>query len=75
MRMIKSRRMKLIGHVARMGRKMPAGFCLEILKERGHKEHLNVCGRITLRWILEKQDAVVWTGLIWLRIGNSGGLL
>jgi hypothetical protein len=26
--------------------------------------------RMDLRW-----DAVVWTGLIWLRIGTSGGLL
>jgi hypothetical protein len=23
----------------------------------------------------ERQDGVVWTGLIWLRIGTSGGLL
>jgi hypothetical protein len=28
-----------------------------------------------LEWILEKQDGVVWTELIWLRIGTSGGLL
>jgi hypothetical protein len=28
-----------------------------------------------LKWILEKQNEVVWTGLIWLRIGTSGGLL
>jgi hypothetical protein len=26
------------------------------------------------RWILERQDGVVWTGLIWLGIGTSGGL-
>jgi hypothetical protein len=25
--------------------------------------------------ILEKWDKVVWTRLIWLRIGTSGGLL
>jgi hypothetical protein len=31
--------------------------------------------RIILRWILEREDGVVWTGLIWLRIGTSGGLL
>jgi hypothetical protein len=36
---------------------------------------LNVGGRMILRWILEKQDGVVWTGLMWLRIGTSGGLL
>jgi hypothetical protein len=25
--------------------------------------------------LLLRQDEVVWTGLIWLRIGTSGGLL
>jgi hypothetical protein len=28
-----------------------------------------------LRWNLEKEDGVIWTGLIWLRIGTIGGLL
>jgi hypothetical protein len=28
-----------------------------------------------IKWILEKWDEVVWTGLTWLRIGTSGGLL
>jgi hypothetical protein len=31
--------------------------------------------RTKLRRILEKWDGMVWTGLIWLRIGTSGGLL
>jgi hypothetical protein len=31
--------------------------------------------RIILKWISERQDGVVWTGLIWLRIGTSGELL
>jgi hypothetical protein len=26
-------------------------------------------------WILEREDAVVWIGSIWLRIWISGGLL
>jgi hypothetical protein len=30
---------------------------------------------ITLRFILRRSDRVVWTGLVWLRIGWSGGLL
>jgi hypothetical protein len=30
---------------------------------------------IILKWILKKQDGRVWTGLVWLRIGISGGLL
>jgi hypothetical protein len=28
-----------------------------------------------LKWILDKNDGVVWTGFVWLRIGTSGGLL
>jgi hypothetical protein len=28
-----------------------------------------------LKWILERDDGLVWTGLIWLRIGTSGRLL
>jgi hypothetical protein len=30
--------------------------------------------RMILRRILEKYNGFVWTGLIWLRIGISGGL-
>jgi hypothetical protein len=26
-------------------------------------------------WILEKYSGMVWIGLMWLRIGTSGGLL
>jgi hypothetical protein len=33
----------------------------------------NVGQRIILKWVLEKQGGVVWTGLIWFTIGNSGG--
>jgi hypothetical protein len=39
-------------------------------KERDHYAYHDIDG-----WILERQDRVVWTGLIWLRIGTSGGLL
>jgi hypothetical protein len=28
-----------------------------------------------LKWILNEQGAAMWTGLIWLRIGTSDGLL
>jgi hypothetical protein len=30
---------------------------------------------IILKWILERKDEVVWTGLMWLRVGTSLGLL
>jgi hypothetical protein len=36
---------------------------------------LDVGGMTTLKWILERCYGVVWTGLISLRIGTSGGLL
>jgi hypothetical protein len=31
--------------------------------------------RIIMPWMLEKQNGVVWTGFILLRIGTSGRLL
>jgi hypothetical protein len=30
---------------------------------------------ILIKWIFERHGGVVWTGLIWLRIETSGGLL
>jgi hypothetical protein len=44
-------------------------------KRSYHSEDLDVDGRITLEWILEKYDGKVWTGFMWLRIGTSDGLL
>jgi hypothetical protein len=42
----------------------------------GKPEGTRPLGRqIILKWILERQDGVVWNGTIWLRIGTSGGLL
>jgi hypothetical protein len=32
-------------------------------------------GGLILVWILERWDGVMWTGLIWLRIGTGGELL
>jgi hypothetical protein len=50
-------------------------FWWESQKERGHWEDLDVGGRIILKCILGKCGGVVWTRLIWLRIGTSRGLL
>jgi hypothetical protein len=47
----------------------------ESQKERGHWEDQDVGGWTILKWILERSDGMVVTGLNWLRIGTSGGLL
>jgi hypothetical protein len=55
-RMIKSRRMKWEGHVARMRRRgMHVRFLWESQKERDHYEHLDVGGRMILKLILERE--------------------
>jgi hypothetical protein len=38
-------------------------------------EDLDIRGMVILKWTSEKDDGVLWTGLIWLRIGTGGGLL
>jgi hypothetical protein len=30
---------------------------------------------IIIKWMIERQARVIWTGFIWLWIGASGGLL
>jgi hypothetical protein len=61
--MIRSMRMRLAGHEAHIGAKRNADG-----KYRYRWEDKT-------KWILETQDGLVWTGLIWLRIGTSEGLL
>jgi hypothetical protein len=56
-RIIKSRRMRLEGHVAQMGNKRNA-FMLLVGKPEG-KRPLGVGGWIILGWILEKWDEVM----------------
>jgi hypothetical protein len=52
-RVIKSRRMRWAGHVARMGRgEVFTGFWLVGPKVRDHWEDLGVGGSISLRWTL-----------------------
>jgi hypothetical protein len=59
-RVIKSRRMRWTGHVARMGRgEACTGFWWENLRERGHCGDLDVDGRIILRWMFRKWDVAV----------------
>jgi hypothetical protein len=75
-RMIKSRRMRWVGHVSRMGRsRMHIGYWWEIQKERDQWEDRDVGEWTILKWVLERYNGMVGIGLIWLRIGTSGGLL
>jgi hypothetical protein len=73
--MIKSRRMRCVGHVARIGEKRNA-YRILVGKPEGKKP----VGRPRCRWVDNikmnlREDGLVWTGLMWLRIGTSGGLL
>ena len=45
------------------------------LRGRDHLEDPGVDDRIILRWIFKKRDVRAYAGLIWLRIGTSGGVL
>jgi hypothetical protein len=59
-RMIKSRNIKWVGHVARMGRRrMHTGFWQENKKESDKYQDLDEGRWFILQCILEKQDGVV----------------
>jgi hypothetical protein len=74
--MVKSRRMRWAGHVARMGETRIAYRILvgkpEGKTPLGRPRHEWVDNN---KWILDTYDGMVWTGSNWLRIGTSGGLL
>jgi hypothetical protein len=75
-RIIKSRRMRLAGLVARMAYKRNS-YRLLVGKPEGKRPlgRPRLGGWIILGWILERWDGVIWTGLVWLRIGTDGELL
>jgi hypothetical protein len=74
--MIKSRRMRWAGHVARLWEKRNA-YRILVGKPEGKRPLGRPRRRLvdSIKWILERQDGMEWIGLIWLRIGNSRGLL
>jgi hypothetical protein len=74
-RMVKSKRMQCAGHLACMGAKRNAYRILMGKPERKRPVAISRCGWEDNIKILEKWDVVVWTGLIWLRVGTSGRLL
>jgi hypothetical protein len=56
-RVIKSRIMRWVGHVARMGRgEAFAEFWRGNLRERDHLGDPGIDGRVILRWVLRKWD-------------------
>ena len=63
-RMIKSRRMRWAGQVARKGGGTYTGFWWGNLRERDHLGDPGVDERTILRWIFRKWDLGVWTGSI-----------
>ena len=75
-RVIKSRRMRWVGHVARMGRGQAyTGFWCGNLREIDHLGDPGVDGTIILRWMFKKNNVGVRTRSSWLRIGSGVGLL
>jgi len=75
-RVIKSRRMRWAGHVARMGEERGAYRVLVGKPEgKNHWVDLGVDGWIILGWISRRWDVGMWTGLGWPRIETGGGRL
>jgi hypothetical protein len=73
---IKSRRMRWVVYVARMGRiAVYTGLWLGNLRERDHLEDPGIDERIILRWNFRKWDVGVWTGLSQLRLETGDGYL
>ena len=70
-RVVKSRRMRWTGDVARMGEDRVVHRVLA--RERGYWGDQDVDGRIILRWIFRKVEGILGNGWSWLRIGTSGG--
>jgi hypothetical protein len=70
-RVIKSRRMRWAGHVARMGEER--GVCRILV---GKPEGKRPLGRHRRRWgdniKMDLQEVGVWNGLCWLRIETGG---
>ena len=75
-RVIKSRRMRWAGHVARMGEER--GVYRVLVGKRRERDHwgdLSIDGWIILGWISRRWDVGMWTGLGWPRIETGGGRL
>jgi len=73
---IKSRRMRWAGHVARMGEERGV-YRVLVGKPEGRNRwgDLGVDGWIILGWICMRWDVGIWNGLGWPRIETGGGRL
>jgi len=72
-RVIKSRRMRWAGHVARMGEERGCIGCWwGNRREEDHWGDLGLVGWIILGWISRRWDVGIWTGLGWPRIEMGG---
>jgi hypothetical protein len=70
--MVMSRKMRLAGHVARIGEENKNVYMLFVVKPEGRR----LVERPRHSWVDNiRIDRVVWTGLVWLRMGTSGELL
>jgi hypothetical protein len=65
-------KMRLVGHVARVG---DTGMWWGNLRERKFLEDPGVDRKIILRWIFRKWNVVVWTGSSWFWLRTGGGHL
>jgi len=75
-RVIKSRRLRWAGHVARMGEERGCiGYWWGNRRERDHWGDLDVDGWIILGRISRRWDVGIWTGLGCPRIETGGGRL
>jgi len=72
-RVIKSRRVRWAGHVARMGEERGCvGSWWGNQREGDHWGDVGVDGRIILEWISRRWDVCTWTGLGWPRVETGG---
>ena len=75
-RVIKSRRMRWAGHVARMSEERGCiGSWWGSRREGDHWGDIGVDGWIILGWISRRWYVGIWTGLGWPRIATVGGRL
>jgi len=71
-RVIKSRRMRWAGHVARLGEERG---CIGSWWGNRREGDLGIDGWIILGWVSRRWDVGMWTGLGWPRIETGGGRL